>query len=487
MQQAPPDRAGAPNDLAESELARLETLFEDMGLKALRARVPQHPAVQRYDALLATVSGVAIRWPDETDQVATVGTAFLDSLEFDSSPIGETWSRLADSGTLHQIRSRLRDPEQFLDQLAVLRCWSLITNAGTPAEIRELEGFPDIQAHPSADDVWVEVKRIRPGTPATRVRAVLKKANSQLKKAHADASGIAYVAIERPIVSAALDDSIPSFVTECIGEAKRELASGNSKSVGRVIIVWDDLIVLGEPPQATMYFFRRRTISLDHHGPRSIPTLATGEAFGRTVALSLNWEPGNEHRDNALLAISDEKVVFTQQFRQVCEQPGYVRTSHARGALAEPTAQASWSLGDLDVIITTKRVTIGQRPFTLLIVASQRPAQAVEVALAFRLYDDEAAERVEPIWTNPARALAILLERHGLTVRVGEQVGLLIPTASVPASNHSGMIVEVLGRESAPEGLVHSIVRVEEKTIFVSWAFAINSTSYRKEMNRFHR
>ncbi len=280
---------GKPATLADHALKVLEELFGDPGLRELRARQPAHPAVLRYDALSAVRQG-AVRWPNDRERIIMAGVAILDSLDVQESDARAAWDLVVESETLRLIKTRLEPPENFFDQLAVIRCWALLSAQRLDVKLIERDGLPDIRVELSSNDIWVEVKRIRVGTAATRVRKVLSKANRQIKNTLSEASGVAYLEISQPIQVAALADEPPGDVIACVAEVKRELSSGSSKSIGKVIVAWDNFAMLGQPPELTMFAFRRHTIVLDHPSARSIPPTELGAEAGKTVELFLRWD-----------------------------------------------------------------------------------------------------------------------------------------------------------------------------------------------------
>jgi hypothetical protein len=280
---------GKPATLADHTLRVLEELFGDPGLEELRARRPAHPAVLRYDAISAVKQG-AVRWPNDCERIIMAGVAALDSLDVQESGAKAAWELVAEPETLRLIKTRLEPPENFFDQLAVIRCWALLSAQGVNARLIERDGLPDIRAELSSNDTWVEVKRIRVGTPATRVRRVLSKANRQIMNTLSEGSGVADLELSRPIEVAALTDELPGEIIACVAEVKRELGSGSSRSIGRVIVAWDSFAILGQPPEKTMFVFRRQTVVLDHPSARSIPPIQLGAEAGKTVEFFLRWD-----------------------------------------------------------------------------------------------------------------------------------------------------------------------------------------------------
>jgi len=80
-----------------------------------------------------------------------------------------------------------------------------------------------------------------------------------------------YLEVSRPVEVSSLSEEMPEPVQTCLHEVERELGSGNSKSVGKVVISWDEMSFLGTPPGLVLMAFRRRTVSRDHRSPRSVP------------------------------------------------------------------------------------------------------------------------------------------------------------------------------------------------------------------------
>lgn len=276
-------------EAADYALKVLEALFDDPGLRRLRQRQPLHPAVLRYDAMSATRQG-CVRWPDDKDRITLAGVAALDALDMRHADTKSAWDLVAEPEALRQIKTRLSVPEKFLDQFAVIRCWSMLSGLGIQARLVERDGFPDIRIDLGSDESWIEVKRIRLGTSFERVRRVLSKANRQLKKASPEAAGLVYLEVSQPIQVTGLSDAVPADVSQCVAETKREFGSGRSRSIGRVIVAWDDLAILGQPPEFTMFVFRGRSVVLDHPSARSVPPLTFGPPAGRTIQFFLRWD-----------------------------------------------------------------------------------------------------------------------------------------------------------------------------------------------------
>jgi len=267
----------------------LEALFADPALAHLRRQSADHPAVRNFDALQDLVRGRGFDQLTWTSQAARIGAALLDTLDIRNVDPASTWELIAESEALRQIRSRLSDPEQFQDQFAVIRCWSLLHSAGITARLVEHPGWPDISADVPSGNTSVEVKRLRLDTRVTRVRKVISKANEQIRNASATGVGTVYLEVSRPLAASPLTDELPPEVGSCIAEVRREWGSGHSTRVGRVVVAWDDMAFLGHPPALTKAVFRRRTVVVDHKDASSHPSIVFHSAAGRTVDFNIRW------------------------------------------------------------------------------------------------------------------------------------------------------------------------------------------------------
>src|SRR5947199_9668597 len=78
-------------------------------------------------------------------------------------------------------------------------------------------------------------------------------------------------------------------------------------------------------------------------------------------------------------ALETDEVVITQLFRQENERPDGVRAGRALEVLADPDSVVTTEFGGIAIILATRHVATGVVPYTLLVVASQRPGGKVEV------------------------------------------------------------------------------------------------------------
>jgi hypothetical protein len=465
------------------ELAVLELLLNDPNLILLRAKVPHHPAIIRYDRVSTFLSKATFRFPDNTDVPVAVGASLLDSLMLGPPPAAPDQSlltKIGDDNVLRQLRFRAADPSQFADQMTAFHCWSLLRSSGYAPRLVEQDGMPDICLPiDGIPDVWIECKHIQLQTSATRARKIVKKANKQIKRADPNGAGLVFVFIERPEHRISFDDAIPPVVAEYVSEIKRELSSGYSRSVATVILCWDDYMVIGSPPERTSYFFRRRSILFSHDSPRRALVLpANLLELGRTVFLAAHWT-GATQSASKLEPVQAGDVIVTQMFRDLCDAGGDVRADYAIAAIGNPDSKVSYDLGGSELVLAAKKISVATYPYTLLLIAAIREGK-LHIELGFRIYADLVQGELP---SDPMELVTILLDNFGLPVTVGEQTGLLIPSAAVPVT--SAAMTNLIRAPAAPieEPLVYGIVRVrdsEPRVADVKWAFAISRQRYRK-------
>ena len=467
------------------EIEIMERLLDDPKLASLRASMPQHPAVSRHDIIARYLEGtLPFKYPNEGDLVLTIGSAILDAMALDSAESAEAILKtVTDPEVIRQLRQRASDPEQFVDQLTAFRCWNLLRGTGYEPRLVEQEGMPDIAVSVAGAEEWIECKRLRLGTGVSRVRKVIQAANTQIKRADPGGAGAVYIFVERPQHRIVFDDSVPAEVEVVAKEVERELGSGASRSVGAVIVGWDDYLLLGDFPSPTSYFCRRSFVRT-HRSPRRALALSPSKLeLGRTIYFRLRWE-GQSGSQMPLEKFRIGDFTITQLFRQECELPGYVRAVHAAAALETPDKFVSFRAGKIDVILATKRITLGAPPYTLIVLAAMLNGLK-QILLGFRFYRDDK----EPDPQESAYGIFLsFLERYGLPVTVGSQTGLLIPTAvmTLPADGR----IEVAHTNQSDDALLSSFFRIRDgvpRIADVAWAFAISKARYNSDFTKHRR
>jgi hypothetical protein len=477
--------------LLQQELEILEALLGDPGLANLRKKTSEHPAVIRYDLVrryLTEPAGETFRYPDEGEDVLTIGGLLLDSMTINTSETPQQIVAAIDDEVLNQLRKRASDPEQFQDQMVAFKCWNLFRQSGRSGRLVEQDGMPDIALDlDNQPNQWIECKRIRLGTQTTRGRRIIKNANEQIKRANPNGAGAVYVFIERPEHRAVLDDSFPTEIREFINEVDRELGSGHSRSVAAVIVSWDDYMLLGDFPNPVSYFLRHRSVVRTHGEPRQALILPPDILnVGRTVGLRINWSKSTREASSDLpKSIRHKHITATELFRNECELPGYVRAEHAIQAMQNPDMISAYEIGvGAKFMLVTKLITTAKTPFTLLLIANDRDGQ-LDILLGLRCYPD--ITKVSE--STPYDLFIEFLEKNGFPVRVGEQRGLFIPAAVVQIDKDDPSQVLSAENFNRPFTLCGNI-RVRDgvpRVVDVAWAFAIDKEKYDSEVQRHKR
>lgn len=456
-------------------LQRLDDMFDDRGLEQLRSRHPNHPAVRDYDLLAALERGDAeLRWPEESEAARAVGTLGLDFSSWaPTPPYVDFWSFL-DGETRAWTVGALRKPDQFEDVMAELFVWGWLKSQRLDVHRVNEEGRSDIVVA-SGDESQCEVKRIHVGTAERRVAEVVKKANKQIKQSDPDGAGTLFLSLGRSPNRAAFDDRVPNDIEPYL-EAARSAVKVHNSSVGRIVVMWDDVMILGDPPEPVLYAFRRRSAVIEHQAPRAAPTLSADVLnVGRTAVIGVRWHAGSDlgATRSPLRPVIEGDIAVTQLFREENEIPDGIRPQHAIEAFREPDARSHFDLGGIEAQLATRRITLGQAPYTLLLVASRAlPDGEIQITAGFRLYRDEI-DTIR-LWEQPVAAFEALLERYALRLRLGEHIGLFIPAAIVEA----GTGVE---GENAPDVfLVHTFMRpLEDGRCEYAWTFGLDMGAYR--------
>jgi hypothetical protein len=275
----------------------LEKLFPE---KWFAVAQPDHPAYRKWklcDDILK--QGGAIRYPEQKELLPEIARLVLDSAVFVALTEGNmnelkfgSLDLYGDNPVKRFIQTRVTEVDLFEDvmvQLALGAWHKVEKHIVTPSE---KEGFPDLEISIPAYSMpfLFECKRVTSGTK-NRIGKVINKANAQIKVPGKKAYGIATLDISDVVgVHCVVDDEVPSIVKQLASFAKSSLGGGYNRSVGAVVLMWDDYLRYGEPPEKMLFAFRRCSITITHPTPLEvIPT--TAPIFkGYTVEYSIHWE-----------------------------------------------------------------------------------------------------------------------------------------------------------------------------------------------------
>ena len=464
-------RVGA---LLRTLAAALEAMFDDNGLARMQSRNRKHPALSQYD-MLRRASAQDFVYPDEIPMVQSVGRLCLNLHPWAVGREAATFFDFEpDQKKRQRLHARLAAPDQYEDVIAELSTWSSLRERGIVAELADENGEPDLRLT-FGRVVWGDVKLVRLRSNSDRAAAAVSKANEQVRR-QSSGPGVAFLKITRPPVQAALDDRATADVSPYVAQVRRALARGK-KFLSHVVVTWDDYLIEGQPPDPTLYAFRRQSIVVAN---QTVEAGFDGSALeiGRTLELTIRW--GARRPAQRLDPIVEDDVEISEQFRIESEAEEGVRAGHALEAVRSHDAhervildESGWAFE-----LFARRV-VSRQPHAVLVLATRQTEHSrLRVAMAFRLFDDVVGRAA------PQLALRQFIEHYGEPIEVGGQRGSLIESATLPVDTDPTQIVRGL---SQPENfLVSLLIRRTESALDVRWAFAIDRGRYRSDIRR-HR
>jgi hypothetical protein len=411
----------------------------------------------------------------ELEVVLAVGSATIDDM---------TWAGIHGEGRYlgalpeskrRFVQSRVRGSESFGDVVSELFWWGWLRQRN-PVDIEERDGLPDLRIAVPPGVTWAEVKRIHLGTQATRAKKLAEKANNQIKRADPTCSGALLIYVERSGARASFDDRVPSDVMPFVEEAKAALAPGDFRSVGQVVIAWDDYLILADPDVPALYTVRRRSLTLDHPSPHQPPRVPSSFwDVGLTVPL---WASRITGIPRLVPAIEGGNVVVSQQFRVNNEFGDGMRPSHALEVIAQPDGMVSFELGGTRMTLVTRLVASGKKPYVALVVAMGRTNDKQQVLEGFKVR--ESQEELGVMAADPVMALENIIRKFGVPIRVGRQLGLFIPYEFVPQG-----VSLMSGYRQSERGSVSAVVTPVTEPhpgAEVRWAFQIDRDAYYRSL-----
>jgi hypothetical protein len=268
-------------------------------------RNASHLAAQQWRLcqLLIDQNGTLV-YPPQAPLIPALGQLLLDTFTWIGVTGGD--SRALKIGELEgygdilvrkKIESRARDPAQYRDLMTELAIGGWYRSKGIVTPF-ETEGYPNLRVDNGAEPpLLIECKRLRV-TSEARVRAVIKKANSQIKRAGREAVGPYDGAVVLDLADAVgvrygSSEWRPAVVNDVIDHAHRALSGEKYRSIRRAWVTWDSYrYAHGHRSAAepiSVLAFQRRVAAVLHSGP-VIATAANTPAFGGyTTAHMFLW------------------------------------------------------------------------------------------------------------------------------------------------------------------------------------------------------
>jgi hypothetical protein len=469
-----------PRDFAEEislQVQLLEQMFGPQELARLLAVNPNHPIAARYRQLEELQRGRAIPPGDELRTGALIASGLLDRSSWAANYVAadDPWTLIEDAQARAKVRSRLSDAGSYGDVMSELFFLGCLRAMDFPASLIEEEGKPDIVLVEDPEDpLWLEVKRVRPGSTPRSVAADVKKANRQIRGASGDQAGVLYFQIDTAHLATPLDDKVPPHVKKLVREVRQQLRSGFNRSIAHAVVCWDDCLVLGNAPSPSLFAFRRRSVHISHPSPRPHPNIPPQVlVIGRTVTVWTRYSPQTAPRQAKTGVPLVGNFAVTQQYRDLQTHAGGIRPEHAALALTEPDGIFELDLGGLRLTMAVKTSDI-PTPHLLLVVSSQRGGSDRELVDGYRLFPSQSD--LLQLATDPRRSMSWLVKHFGLPIVVGSETGLLLPFVHLDGFT-GGALLTLAGPLIPFEA--HLVARQGPTGVDVAWAYAIDSSRYR--------
>lgn len=471
-----------------AQMTALGSMFNDPGLDRLRRRSPAHPAVQRYERLAPMAERVSFDPADELATLLDVSSAMFDRHAWlVDAEGGDYWQIIPEEEARRVLRSRLADPAVFGDVVTELFFWGYLRGKGARVDLSAVTGMPDLRVGRNGTTVWADAKRIRAGTNPLRVRKVIGKASSQVKLADPSGVGAALLFVERHGLRANLDDRTPSDVAPYLLAVEREMGSNGSRSIGQVVVVWDDYMVMDDAGPRRSYYVRRRSSIVRHQHPRAAPLLPDDFwDVGLTVVMSVGHS--GQPPAGSLPPIAVGNTVIATSFRELTELHQGVRMGQALEVLADHDGEFREGCGDFDFLAVSRKVGLAPNQAVLLVLGRRFDDGRTIVEAGFRLVPSPSAgDDVDVLAGDPRRVIDGLVARFGVLIRAGGKTGTLLRDVVVfqPTEARLPPIEPVAPQDTdtfiyavvvpAGQGLNSQIVR---------WAFALDMAAYRSSLRR---
>lgn len=484
----------------------MEAMFDDDGLKSLRAKKPLHPAIARFDAILQLRREAGrLSVPLHERALLQVTQQMLDESTWVPEKLGaDFWSFLPDTRTRARTVGALNNEAQYDDTMAELFYWGWLRQQGYVAERRERDGLPDITVSLDGGiQVRAEVKRLRYRSAIRRVAEIIKKANKQLRRQPVPGSGVLFISLDIPLEPALPGDAVPESV-QLYERAVRAATQSDNSSVGQVVITWEDFSRHGDPPDPVGYFVRRRSIAIEHAAPQCLPAIPSQQlTVGQTGLTSLVFRPAegiNQSRSDLLrhlgevtqsdptteAALTRAPIEIGKHLTDQNALAGTVRQNHVRRAIAAPDGVSVYGLGEQHQVVLTKRVTSRTTDFVVVLIVMHDEPKWLVTGLV-RLYDEPAV--LDRLADSPNEAFSTMLERYGIRFKLAEHTVWWIPEFTVSADSEEpltperimGHLRSAAGIEWGPESsMLSSLVKVtKDRKLVVAGMFWIHLDRYR--------
>lgn len=394
----------------------LEKLFSPEWF--LETKQENHPAYLRW-ALCEKIieqEGI-IRFPEQKERLHEIGRIVLDSYILVVLTEGNhqqlklgSLDLYGDEAVQKKIRSRITNPGQFEDLMVELYVGAWHKTKNHTMDPIEKEGYPDLRIKiPSISiPVFIECKHLW-SSSKNRLQKVIKKANKQIKKAAEEVKipsyGAVILDVSIPVAAGQVEnDNLSDELYEMIEVVQSALSGGKNRSVGAAIVVWDDYMINGSPPNSTLVAFRRRYKRVLHKDvaiPENLPLFE-----GYTTTYWLHWTPRKQ---------PIKEYIFSDIFKEECQYKFHISQTDVIEAIQKCDKTESVIFNGQKELIFFLRRPSSERGF-YMITCAERRVQALIIYWAFKISTDLCQE-IHLL--SPIQLLARFADAYGLPVTIG--------------------------------------------------------------------
>ena len=406
-------------DFFQSQKEILEKLFPPEWF--LKTKKKNHPAYIRWSLCkkITDQEGI-VQHPEQKGKLHEIGRITLDSYILVALTEGNVQQLklgsldfYGDEAVQKKILSRINDPEQFEDLMVELYigAWHK-TKENHSIEPMEKKGCPDLKIEiPGIDiPIFIECKHLWTSSK-NRLQEVIKKANKQIKKAIKEVKtpsyGVVVLDVSIPIAAGQVaNDNLSDRLQELIDVVQSTLSGEKNRSVGVAIVIWDDYMIMGDPPNSTLIAFRRRYKRIFHKNAN----LAVAEELplfeGYTTTYWLHWAPRK---------LPIKEYVFSDIFNEECQKEFNFNQTDVIDAIQNCDKTESLIFdGQKELMIFLRRISPNK---DYMLICAERKTQSLLIYWAFIIFSDLCQE-VDLL--SPIQLLARFTDSYGLPITIGD-------------------------------------------------------------------
>lgn len=395
----------------------LEKLFSPEWFLETKQR--NHPAYLRWALYRKIIEQEGmVRFPEQKEELHKIGRIMLDSYILVALTEGDpqqlklgSLDLYGDEAVQKKIYSRIKNSKQFEDLIVELYVGAWHKTKNHIVEPMEKEGHPDLRVEiPDINiPIFIECKHLWTDSKR-RLRQRIRKANEQIKKAADEIKipsyGAVILDVSIPVAARQVENNnLSDKLQEMIDVVQSALSGQKNPSIGTAILVWDDYMILGDPPNSTLVAFRRRYKRVLHKDmaiPEKLPLFE-----GYTTEYWLHWIP----REQPI-----EEYVFTDLFKEECQDKFHISQRDVVETIQKHDKEEPVIFNEQKELVFFSRRIPSECEFYMLVCAERR-AQSLIIYWSFKIFTDLCQE-IHLL--SPIQLLARFADAYGLPVTIGD-------------------------------------------------------------------